>query len=37
MIEKEKKYWNRWYFIVVAFLVVQIVVYYFISVYLNKG
>lgn len=35
MMEQEKKYWNRWYFMVLAFLVLQIVLYYFLSAYFN--
>jgi hypothetical protein len=27
----EKKYWNRWYIAVVAFLVLQILAFYFIT------
>jgi len=34
-MEQEKKYWNRWYFIVLAFLLAQIIFYYFLSVYFN--
>ena len=34
-MEQEKKYWNRWYFMVLAFLVLQIVLYYFLSAYFN--
>lgn len=33
----DKRYWSRWYMIVLAFLVLQIVFYYFISIYFNKS
>ena len=37
MTEQEKKYWNKWYMVVVGFLLFQIILYYFLSVYFNKG
>lgn len=30
-MDTEKKYWNKWYFIVLAFLLAQIVIYYWIT------
>ena len=35
-MERDKNYWKRLYIIVVAFLVLQIVLYYFITEYFNK-
>ena len=35
-IDGNKKYWRRLYIIVVAFLVLQIVLYYFITEYFSK-
>jgi len=35
MMSSEKKYWNRWYAIVLLFLLFQVVFYYFLSVYFN--
>lgn len=31
--EKSKQYWNKWYAAVLLFLLVQIVLYYFITLY----
>ena len=35
-IVEDKKFWRRLYIIVVAFLVLQIVLYYFITEYFSK-
>jgi hypothetical protein len=36
-MQQEKKYWNKWYFAVLAFLLFQVVLYYFLSVYFNHN
>jgi hypothetical protein len=33
----DKRYWNKWYAVVLVFLALQIVCYYFLSAYFNKG
>ncbi len=30
-MQNEKSYWNKWYLAVLAFLVLQIIIFYFIS------
>jgi hypothetical protein len=35
-IDTDKKFWRRLYIIVASFLVLQIVLYYFITEYFNK-
>lgn len=32
-MKTDRKYWNRWYLGVILFLIVQIIVYYFITDY----
>ena len=31
--EKNSSYWNKWYIIVIGFLLVQVALYYFITAY----
>ena len=33
IMQNEKSYWNKWYIIVVLFLIVQIIIFYFITIY----
>ncbi len=32
-MQNEKRYWNKWYLAVFAFLILQIVLYYFITIH----
>ena len=31
-IEKSKSYWGKWYVLLIVFLLVQVIIYYFITV-----
>jgi hypothetical protein len=35
-MQLEKKYWNKWYIVVLAFLMLQIILYYFITKYFHE-
>jgi hypothetical protein len=34
-VEESRSYWNRWYIIVIVFLLIQVILYYFITAYFS--
>jgi hypothetical protein len=36
MMQKEKTYWNKWYIALLIFLILQIILYYFITKHFHE-